>query len=95
MATTPQVNMSAFELKEKVAQLEQALLNSHPQLPVLLRTIHTTLRNDPDNVTILSEEEVGVIVAGLKKQTMTEITTSTVKAASNTKKLKNITLDQL
>lgn len=77
-----------FELKEKVASLQAAILESHPTLPVLLRTIHTQLRNDPELVTTLDDEEIGIIVNGLKRQTNTEIATTTVKQASNTASLK-------
>lgn len=78
-----------FELKEKVATLQEALLNAHPTMPVLLRTIHQQLRADPELVTVLTEEEIGIIVSGLSKQTNTEIATTVTKAPSQTKKLKD------
>lgn len=77
-----------FELKEKVASLQAAMLEAHPTMPVLLRTIHTQLRKDPELVTCLDEEEIGIIVNGLKKQSNTEIATTTVKQASATATLK-------
>ena len=72
----------SFELKEKVAALQAALLSAHPTMPVLLRTIHTQLRNDPELVTALSEEEIGQLVNCLKVQTRTEIVTTASKPAS-------------
>lgn len=78
------------ELKMKVAELEAALLSANPMIPVLLRTIHTQLRKDPEVVTIMTSEEIGVVVNALKYQTKTEITTtlSTKSASSVTAKIK-------
>ncbi len=69
----------AFEVREKLAQLETALLETTPNMAVLLRDIHRTLKSDPDVVTILSEAECAILVNGLKKQTATTIATSVVK----------------
>ena len=72
----------AFAFKESVAALQEAILSSHPSLPVLLRTIHTQLRKDPEIVTLLSEDEIGSIVNGLKRQTQVELVTTAVKPTS-------------
>jgi hypothetical protein len=69
----------AFEVREKLAALEEALLTSLPSMPSLLRDIHRNLKADPDVVTLLSEEECAILVTGLKKQTGTEIATSALK----------------
>ena len=81
------------QLSEQIASLQGALLSAHPTLPTLLRTIHKNLREDPELVTLLSEEEIGVIVSGLKKQTNTEISASVLK--TKTKALKNIGVNDL
>lgn len=83
----------AFAIKEKLAQLEEALLEATPNMPVLLRDIHRELKADPDVVTLLSEEECAILVRGLKKQTSTEIATKAVK--STKKPAKKITVDDL
>jgi len=77
------INPKAFELQEKIATLQAHLLESHPQIPVLLRTIHTQLRADPEIVTLLTEDEIGIIVAGLSVQTKVAIATVAPKAASS------------
>jgi len=69
----------AFEVQEKLASLEAALLANTPDMPVLLRDIHRSLKQDPDVVTLLSEEECSILVRGLKKQTATEIATKKIK----------------
>ena len=87
-------NTQAFEIKEKLAQLENALLESLPTMPTLLRDIHRSLKNDPDTVTLLTEEECGILVLGLKKQTATEIATKVIKAKPK-KALSKLTVDDL
>ncbi len=77
-----------FELSSKVQQLTDLLLSKHPMMPTLLREIHTTLRTYPEQVTLLSEEQISQIVQGLKVQTGVEFAAS-VKAPSATKNLKN------
>ena len=92
-----QSNSNLYEIKEKIASLEEALISEHPQIPTILRDIHKKLKADEECVTLLSEEECGTIVRGLKKQTSTEIATKAVKKAkTKTKKaLSKITLDDL
>ena len=85
---------AAFAIKEKLVQLEEALLSSTPNMPVLLRDIHRELKADPDVVTLLSEEECSILVKGLKKQTSTEIATKAIKKTTK-KSAKKITLDDL
>jgi hypothetical protein len=68
-----------YEMQEKVASLQAALLGAHPQIPTLLRTTHTQLRADPELVTTLSDEDVGILVNGLKFQTRTEIAAGPLK----------------
>lgn len=86
-------SLNSFDLQEKVAALQDALLSSHPTMPTLLRQIHTLLRADPEQVTLLSEEDISVIVRGLSKQTQVELVASSLK--SRTKSLKSLSLDDL
>lgn len=79
---------SSFDLCGKVADLQSKLLESHPLIPSLLRTIHTQLRSDPELVTTLSEDEIGIIVRGLMHQTHTELVSSTPKPKSAAAELK-------
>ena len=72
-------NDQAFQVREKLAQLEEALLSATPNMPTLLRDIHRELKADPDVVTLLSEDECSILVRGLKKQTATTIATKAVK----------------
>lgn len=83
----------AQQIQASIASLKEALITANPGMPTMLRTIHTALRADPANVTLLTPEEVGTVVAGLMKQTNTVIATAAVKKPS--KSLKNITVDDL
>lgn len=79
-----------FEIKEKIAQLQQQLLSSHPLIPTLLRTIHTQLKADPDIVTLLEEDEIKTVVNGLQHVTKVKL----VEVSKPKKKaLKNLDLD--
>lgn len=85
-------------VKEKIVAMNTALLASNPMMPILLREIHNHLRKDPELVTIISEEEIGMIVNGLKIQTNTELATTTTKKAGTAgekAKLKKITADDI
>jgi hypothetical protein len=89
-----QVSASAYEVKEKLAALEAALLSDTPAMPTLLRDIHRKLKSDPDVVTILTEEECAILVRGLKKQTSTNIATKAIKKGA-TKSLSKLSVDDL
>lgn len=84
----------AYQVKEKLASLEAALLAGSPDMPSLLRDIHRNLGRDPELVTMLTEEECSILVRGLKKQTNTEIATVAIKK-TKAKSSKKITLADL
>ena len=71
-------------------QLEQQL----PGYKDLLRVIHTNLKADPDMVHLLSEEQIGVIVAGLMKHTGVVIATAASKG-KGAKRASGITADDI
>lgn len=74
-----------FELKEKLAALQNAVLARHPTMPTLLQEIHRTLKAQPENVTLMSEDEIAIVVSGLMQQTNTVMVRAAVspsKAAS-------------
>lgn len=81
------------QIQEQIATLKEALIAANPGMPTMLRTIHQALLKDKDIVTVLRDDEISVIVAGLMKQTNTVIAAAAVKRT--TKSLKNIGLDDL
>jgi hypothetical protein len=78
----------------KIAELGEAVQKTLPNMPALLRDIHSNLKLDPELVTLLSSEQVAVIVSGLSKQTQTTITTS-ILSGSKGKSLKKISVDDI
>ena len=74
-------------LKMQLASLEQALLEKLPEFRTILRDIHSKLRQDPDTVTAMSEEEIGILVDGLIHHANVEvIAPKAVKAAKKASK---------
>jgi len=69
------------QLKCNISELQESLLAQHPQMPTLLHTIWKALKENPDQVTLLEEEEIQIIVNGLKKQTSTEIAVAALKSS--------------
>lgn len=95
LSKTEELNaeLNILELQSKITRLSDALTSAHPSMPLLLREIHKTLREQPDNVTLLSDVELGTIFQALMKQTQTTIS---VKVLANKKKsVKSITIDDL
>ena len=76
----------------QIAELQELILSKHPRMPMLLRDIHKILKSDPDNVTLMDEEDIAILVSGLIEQTKTTITTTALKKKST---LKNTTLADL
>jgi hypothetical protein len=87
MATTTHA-----EIAMKIAELTELIHTAHPRMPVLLQDIHKILKADPDNVTLLSDEDIGVITSGLALHTKTEITAAVIKGK---KAPKNVSVDML
>ena len=71
--------LTGLAVKEKIAELDSVIKAVHPKLPLLLREVHSILAKDASVVTLLTEEEIAVLVSGLERQTKVEITTTTLK----------------
>ena len=85
-----------MQIQEKIQSLSDSISSAHPQMPNLLREIRTTLKNDPALVSLISEDEIQIIVLGLGKQTDTIIATAISKpSGAKAKALKNVTDDDL
>ena len=80
-----------IEIKSKLDELQQALLTAHPTMPTLLRDIHKTLKAQPEQVTLMTDEEIAIIVQGLEKQTNSHLAASALKTTKAKKEsLKNV-----
>lgn len=94
---TIQPTPSSHPLAMQFAELEAALLTADPTFKTTLRDVHRHLGKDPELVTLMTEEEVAMIVKGLVVFANAEVVepakAKAVKAAS--KALKNISADDL
>lgn len=84
-----------LEISTKLHSLQEALLESHPTLPTLLRDIHTTLKQQPEQVTLMSEEELNIIVQGLEKQTNSYIAQAVTKKTTSKRTALKASIDDL
>lgn len=83
------------QLQSKVLEVQEALLAAHPKLPILLAEIHKTLKADPATVTLLTEDEIGILVSGLEAQTKVQIMATMTSASKSGKALKKISADDI
>lgn len=85
---------SLQSIQMTIAELQNALLEAHPEMPILLRKIHSKLKDDPELVTLLTEEEIASVISGLKVQTNVSIAspakTAKAKSTSANSRLKAI-----
>lgn len=74
------------EVSDKITELEQMLLANHPKMPTLLHEIWLTLKQYPECVVLLSEDQVEKVVAGLEKQVDTDLASISLQTATKGKK---------
>lgn len=82
------------QIQEKLLSLQEAIATANPRMPVLLQEIHRAVKNDPACVTVLSEDELAILVLGLKTHTAVSIVTTAPKAAAK-RSLSKVTTDDL
>ena len=80
------------QVREKLLFMESSLESENPDISGMLRFIHTALRKDPENVTLLSDEEKALVIRGLKYQTRTELAVAVTKKR---KPKKAMTMDDI
>lgn len=86
--------VTAVDIKNKVLELQEQVLAAHPRMPVLLQEIHKILKADPDNITLLDDEDIGIIVSGLAQHAKVEIVAAAIKTPKKAA-LKNVNVDML
>ena len=71
----------------EMAELEDALNKNVPGFNVILRDIHIKLREDPNTVTLLTDEEIAIIVKGLERHANVTLTSKAAKPSTRAKKV--------
>jgi hypothetical protein len=81
----------------RIGELQTALQAGTPNYEMLLHTIHVALTRDEAVVHLLTEEQIGIICAGLSKRKSVVIAQSAAKGskAPNGKKLKDLDTEDL
>lgn len=82
------------ECLEKIMSLQQVMIAETPKLPVVLGEIKRILLKNPEVATLLTEEDIGKLVAGLSVRANEKLAEATVKS-TRAKSVKNATVDDL
>lgn len=83
-----------FRIQEKLIELQNHFDDNHPEMRTALKAIHVIINKDPEQATLLTDEELSVIVRAQASISKTEISTKQLKKAPK-KALKNTTIDDL
>lgn len=88
------------QISQKLSELQLQLQLQAPGYEALLQRIHTDLIKDPDLAHLLTDEQVGVLVAGLTKKKNIVIAepekmSKKTKTADGKKSLKDIEIGDL
>lgn len=85
---------NADQFLDKISLLEEMLQQSLPSYKDMLKIIHTQLKQDEDLVHILTDEQIGTIIAGLQKHKGIVVTAANIKAAGTTARKKGASLSE-
>lgn len=96
LGTSKTSEIDHMDFLAKMNDLSVAIHKQHPTMPVLLMQIHKQLRSDPELVTTLDDDAIGIIVKGLQIQTKTELVAEAVKkTGGRSKKNPALSVDML
>lgn len=76
----------------KIAELEQALLSQHPQMPMYLKQIHGELLKYPELVHIMNNEQRSILIKALEKQTGASVFAALKTKSTSAKAMANVSI---
>jgi hypothetical protein len=85
----------AVELQNRLAGLQESLQKALPNYDGHLFTIHQMLQKNSDLVHMLTDEQIGLIVAGLVAKTNTVILSEASKKGAASKALRATTVNDI
>lgn len=91
LGTTPEY----AKVYEDLCILEQQLNENIPGFATALRDIHRAMVQDVNIVTVMTNEEIGVVLAGLRRHMAVEVVAPKAKAKSATARLKHVSEDDI
>lgn len=95
LGTAKTSEIDHLDFLSKMNKLAAAIHTKHPTMPVLLMQIHKQLRADPELVTTLDEDAIGIVVKGLQIHTKTELVSTVVKESKSKAKKIAVSVDML
>lgn len=93
LGTAKTTEIDHLDFLSKMNRLAEAIHTKHPTMPVLLMQIHKQLRADPELVTTLDEDAIGIVVSGLQVVTKTELVSVALKESKTKAKKVAISVD--
>ena len=86
---------AADQVLSRIEELRFSLQTQAPGYERLLQTIHSALAKDEEVVHLLTEEQIGIICAGLAKKKNIVLAAATTKSKSESKRLSAVSVDEL
>lgn len=79
----------------RIGELKEALQQSIPGYERMLQQIHTALAQDEEIVHLLTEEQIGVICAGLAKRKNVVLVAAAAQSKTESKRLSAVSVDEI
>jgi len=83
------------QIKAKISQLQKLIETDNPGMKAWLIQIHKGLKAQEGIVQLLSEEEIGTLVAGYSRVAQVSLTATVKSGSKNAKALAKISSDDL
>jgi hypothetical protein len=82
--STEDIDFIKMDVKSRIQDIEAAMLQQDPKLPVHLANIHSSLIKYEELVHLLDDAEIKILIAGTIKHTGNKLTEEITKAKKST-----------